>query len=118
MWISRRDILGFAAVAASALLPTLAGAGAGPELFASPSAARAVGRRYLALYPEERDVATLQEALFSGQARIGGTALRQHVATLCRRDFAAGDTVIVDGWILARSEARACALSAMAALPR
>jgi hypothetical protein len=31
-----------------------------------------------------------------------------------RHDFAAGDTVIIGGWILARTEARLCALATLA----
>jgi hypothetical protein len=36
--------------------------------------------------------------------------LRFHLRSLCDEDFAAGDTVTLDGWIMARSEAEAIAL--------
>ncbi|MFT5489440.1 MAG: hypothetical protein ACI9JL_003875 [Paracoccaceae bacterium] len=39
--------------------------------------------------------------------------LRTHLQSLRDADFAAGDTVTVDGWILARSEAEAIALVAL-----
>jgi hypothetical protein len=31
----------------------------------------------------------------------------------CRQDFARGDTVLIDGWVLARTECRLCALVAL-----
>ena len=36
--------------------------------------------------------------------------MRRHLRSLCDADFATGDTVTLDGWIMARSEAEAIAL--------
>jgi hypothetical protein len=36
--------------------------------------------------------------------------LKVHLAQLRQRDFEYGEIAVVDGWILARTEARACAL--------
>lgn len=80
--------------------------------------ARAIGMRYLANAPEERDAGFLARELFD---RIGGVprtaperaAARRMIAARRARDFATSDTVLIDGWILARSEARLCALAAL-----
>jgi len=93
-----------------ALLPALA------VLFSDPWGARAIGRRYLARYPAEADADLLKESLFSGLNDTGPAGLRVRLAERRRQEFAAGQTVILDGWILARSELRACALLTL--LPR
>lgn len=117
MAIGRRELLGFSAVAMAAALTKLAGSKNSPALFQRPEAARAVGARYLALYPEEGKAELLDESLFAQGLPANPAALRRHIGAMCRRDFAAGETVIVDGWILARSEARACALVSLGAFP-
>jgi hypothetical protein len=72
-----------------------------------PGAARALGLRYLSLHPEERDVAFLHAATLAG-AR-GVEALRAR----CREDFRRGDTLLIERWLLARTECRLCALVAL-----
>ena len=82
------------------------------------AAARKVGERYLALAPTERCTRRLTAALFGAldhpSAADALPHLRQIVETRRQQDFARGDTVILDGWLLARTEARLCALAAMA----
>lgn len=77
-------------------------------------AARAVGRAYLAAYPsEERQ--SIVAGLESAAARIGklrGETLFDALKRASRADFAAGETVEVEGWILSRTEARVYALAA------
>jgi hypothetical protein len=82
-------------------------------------AARLVGRHYLSLVPEERSAAALRRVLFDGadleDGRPAGLErLRAHVHARRRQDFAAGDTLVVGGWLIARTEARLCALSVLA----
>lgn len=82
---------------------------------------RRLGRSYLEATPEERDGPTLLARLslrdgiphFEGRPRQEATWR----ALKARRDqeFAAGDTVVVDGWLLARTEARLCAVLAQPA---
>jgi len=72
-----------------------------------------VGRRYLEVTPEERDVATLRARL--GELSAPPDVLA-HVAALeqaVRRDFERGDILALDGWILSRTELRAAALVAL-----
>jgi hypothetical protein len=83
------------------------------------TAARKVGERYLAQTPEERCTLRLTEALFGGALHHPPAAdalphLRRIIEARRHQDFTRGDTVILDGWLLARTEARLCALAAMA----
>ena len=82
---------------------------------------RRLGRRYLADTPHERDRATLLARLsldcpFSAAGdRPPQDDFRRAVETdalKARREqeFASGETVVVDGWLLTRTEARLCAL--------
>jgi hypothetical protein len=82
------------------------------------SVVRSLGQAYLSLHAHERGAAALSKLL--GSALMFPTA-REHTAdqgldTLLsaklRRDFEQRDTVILNGWILSRTEARLCALRA------
>ena len=72
------------------------------SLFTRPDAARAIGAAYLRAYP--------QEARVVRSLRIAANG-REDVATRVRADFAGGDVVMVEGWMLSRTEARLCALA-------
>jgi hypothetical protein len=69
-----------------------------------------LGRSYLSLYPEDADVERLWTALVGSRAPAEADRLERRLAELRRRDFEDGEIAIVDGWVLARTEARACAL--------
>lgn len=89
-------------------------------LFTDAATARRIGERYLAANAEERDPEALAARLPAGCAAPARTrrdmaAVRAALGEQRARDFATGDTVIVDGWILARSEARLCAFAALTA---
>jgi len=89
-------------------------------MFSDMGAARRIGTRYLAQYTDECDAHTLAGRLPAGCAIAPATprhlaAARQIIDEQRARDFAAGDTVIIDGWILARTEARLCALATLTA---
>lgn len=88
--------------------PTASGAGQPPD----GEAIARVGEAYRAAYPDEDDVAVLLAALpqFEG---LDAREVQQQLPTLrdqVRADFAGGDVVMVDGWLLAVTEARAAAL--------
>jgi len=74
-------------------------------------AARRLGRLYLSSHPEDADAALLQRALFGA---AGGTWDDRRAAiaweNACQSDFRAERLVAVNGWWLAQSEARLCAL--------
>ncbi|MFZ5778641.1 MAG: hypothetical protein ACOY4R_00355 [Pseudomonadota bacterium] len=81
-------------------------------------AARLIGSHYLALVPQERSAARLSESVFGDiDAAVDGPDALAHLRRLVdarrHRDFSTGDTVILNGWLLARTEARLCALSTL-----
>jgi len=77
-----------------------------------------LGRRYLEIAPAERSEERLGEMLLGSSWGDGRTDIRE-IATRVRArrdaDFRAGDLVAIEGWFLARTEARLCALAALAA---
>ncbi|MCH2170603.1 hypothetical protein MK489_07445 [Myxococcota bacterium] len=83
-----------------------------------PASAPVLGRAYLRLHPGENDPRALAQALFPGLATApgefdGSRAAREYLERI-RVEFASGETVRVGGWVLARSEARLCALTTWA----
>jgi hypothetical protein len=84
-----------------------------PDLLVAlgPDAVRRLGQRYRASVPGESDAPQLNAAIQTSRpwtARIGLS--HPAMADQIRDDFDAGRTVIVDGWLLSRTEARQCAL--------
>ena len=84
------------------------------------AAAGQIGRAYLRAHPSEADperlVAGITGDWEQGPAeldRLGRDALRVRLREQIRTDFAHGRTVLVDGWVLAASEARLFGLSAL-----
>lgn len=75
----------------------------------------AVGRRYLDAVPEEAD----RDVLLAALPALGGTVPADPATGLAvlapqvAEDHAAGETVVLDGWVLSRTEGRAAALYAL-----
>ncbi len=106
-------------VAASALVR-------GPSGFAIPEfrseagrrSASVLGHRYLEMFPNEESISRLSTLLF-------GEDLERHPANATwaalnakvRTDFETSNIVKIDGWVLARSECRFCALVALVDQP-
>ncbi|UWQ21567.1 hypothetical protein [Jannaschia sp. W003] len=85
---------------------------AGPGRDAAADAAR-IGRAVLRAGAAERDAAGLRAALgldSSAEASLDGTW-----RAAIRADYAGGRIVHVEDWVLARTEARLCALVALSA---
>jgi hypothetical protein len=82
-------------------------------LFTDLRPPRALGRSYLELFSQERDRAFLQSAIIGTKRPRDVNHLRALLAQRREHDFRTGDVAIVDGWVLSRSEARACALIAL-----
>ena len=85
-----------------------------PELLdvLGPERVRMIGERYRATTRDEGGVHALRAAILESRpfaARFLGAAAPS-VTELVRADFAHGRTVVVDGWVLAATEARQCAL--------
>ena len=86
------------------------------DLFSNPRSAEAIGSRYLAQYPHKRDPDALIAELDLPSPESGRhdrASLKSRINVSQRRDFAMGNTVIVDKWILSRTEANLCALIAL-----
>ncbi len=121
--IGRRALLGLAPAAAAVFWPLpgwprpasdLVSAAGLAQLFTRPDSAIVIGRRYLSREPGEgppRALASDLQRASAGDPAAARTDLRDRV----RRDFERGDTVLLDGWVLARSECHACAAVALAA---
>lgn len=79
-----------------------------------------IGRWYLSTHPEEADKSHLGFLLgpladsdeFRGFAERG--VVGNGVRGACTSDYARGDVLFVGGWQLTRTEARLCALAALA----
>ena len=113
-----------AAPALAALLacerrPTLAQALAG--FYSEPASAARVGQAVLSAVPAEATIEAVVAALAGDRrAELDALAasdpggLRRLLREQHRRDFEDGRTVDIDGWVLSRTEARLCAVAALA----
>jgi hypothetical protein len=121
--LGRRAFLALAAAAAGCGVPLRAGRAQVPQsesaaglalVFKHRQSAIAIGRRYLSHYPDDALPHALAQAVLRGE---GGTpaAARDALRARVREDFERGDTVLLEGWVLARSECQACAAIALAA---
>ncbi|GAC1343092.1 MAG: hypothetical protein NVSMB18_18270 [Acetobacteraceae bacterium] len=100
-----------AGLAVLGLLPTTRARGL-LDLFADPARARGLGEAYLALLNQRPSPAALTDAVWGDLA--GSGPLRTRVADQIRRDYASGRITCLDGWLLSVTEARLCALAALA----
>ena len=77
---------------------------------------REIGARYRAAVPNENSAAALRAAISDsrGQRFPLPWIWRVSIERQVRDDFAAGRTVLVDGWVLSATEARQCALFSLA----
>jgi hypothetical protein len=86
-------------------------------LFSDLTGCQRLGRQYLDAHPEEADIGILVALLCDSE--VGPcppddpTTLRRSIAERCASDFRTDRIAHIDGWILARTEARACALVAL-----
>ena len=90
-----------------------------PDLLAvlGPERVRAIGVAYRERVPAERDADGLRAAIRASAASSAHPLWAPPaVAELVREDFARGRTVVVDGWLLAATEARQCALYSLLSL--
>lgn len=81
------------------------------DLFTDTAAARAVGEAYLRAHPGAAHRAQLLAG--AGLDPLGPRSLSRAAFERRRqRDFAQGDTLLIEGWLVARAELCACALLA------
>jgi hypothetical protein len=80
------------------------------SFFTRVSDARALGAAYVMTHPAEAGaVLRLRRSLLEGRVPRPVTALRQRLAADIADDFTAGRVVVLEGFVMARTEARLCA---------
>ena len=118
--MKRRDFLGITAVGVAGLACPGEAAGAVPratlahpqllDLLRNEQLVAALGRRYRDAVPSENNAHVLEAAILAGAPGDASVEPRRWLADRVQRDFAQGETVTVDGWVLSRTEARQAAL--------
>lgn len=88
---------------------TLAEAGL-PGVLRDNRVVRELGQRYRDTVPAEDDARLLAHAILANSHGASAASIRALVNEQVQRDFTGGRTVMVNGWILAVTEARQCAL--------
>jgi hypothetical protein len=83
------------------------------DLFTDLGPPRELGHRYLQSFPQERKRAFLKRTITGDKQVQDAGQLRTLLAQKREDDFRNGNIAIVDGWVLSRTEARACALVAL-----
>lgn len=85
--------------------------GFGAHAMGDATLLRQLGAEYLAMHPQERDMTHLLRALFGAHSGEPiGPRLSNSVFESIGRDWRTHDLALLDGWVLARTEARVCAL--------
>jgi hypothetical protein len=72
-----------------------------------------LGRSYLGAHPTEARSGILVSRLIGPTEPTSAAGASREVASRIRGDYAADRTVVVDGWVLSRTEARLYALVAL-----
>ena len=80
-------------------------------VFGDLDSPRILGKRYLALYPHEKQRALLLAARIQSSQPRTSSALRELLARQREFDFQNDEIVIIDGWLLSRTEVEVCALT-------
>ena len=110
--LQRRTVLAFPVVAAAFAAARVQVAAesvsaALHRLFGGNADLRKLGRIF---HAREADAG---ERLLARLDGLEGSAVRLRVNALRMEDFAAGRVVVINGWVLARTEAEACAVAAL-----
>jgi phage terminase large subunit-like protein len=122
--LTRRHLIAAGAVAAllcplSAAL-VLAGRGAGDtenlakwlkKVFSDLESAKAVGLRYIQHYPGEAHAAALSHTITCLRNTADHQSMNEAFASQRNLDFRRGDSMLIDGWVVSRIEARCCVLT-------
>ena len=125
--IRRRQVLTLLAMVAAGGLPAVFAAPArdesgveiAPDTLTDPAGAGRFGRAYLGDFPAEADRETLLMRLEAALLAEGSEVPADAEAVFTRLDrrvrteYARGEVVVVDGWLLSRTEARLYALSVL-----
>ncbi len=87
------------------------------EIFRNPDSARTIGRAYMQICSPRPLKRWLLRELTMRLGRdlhtVDSDTLRRRLAMQVRKDMEGDRTVVVNGWVLAQTEARVCALLAI-----
>jgi hypothetical protein len=126
--MQRRQFIGLSAyIAASVAVPFLEGCSNGnndtavgePAILLHILNSKSItetGQAYLKQYPSENTKDKLRELLLNKNslaASSDANAIHSYFSTKTVEDFNTGNTIIVNGWVFSRTEARQCALYAI-----
>jgi hypothetical protein len=81
------------------------------DMFSDLHAPRTIGQRYLEIYPQEADKRELSNFILAMERPQDLNAFRRILQVRRSEDFQVENIVIIDGWILSRTEARLYALT-------
>lgn len=73
----------------------------------------AIGRRYLEQRPDKANRRTLLNDVTMGRSWRNDTPFLEHFRQWQTRDFRDGHVIVLDGWVLARTEVSLCAWLAL-----
>ena len=79
------------------------------HLFDDPTEVIEIGKSYLSLNPAHADELVLIEQI-KGRFNYQPSSIEANLAKQVIKDFADGDTIRLNGWILSQTEAQQCAL--------
>ncbi|MDX1540201.1 MAG: hypothetical protein R3349_02235 [Geminicoccaceae bacterium] len=121
-WLMRASLIASLLPATSRAGPHADGAARLYRALARPDSARRVGRAVMRARGEPHTSRELWAEFAGHQPGLAAAAchqvapqeLRVMLGEACRSDFGRGATVVVDGWLLSRTEALVCALVAAA----
>jgi hypothetical protein len=82
-------------------------------LFEDLDSPRILGKRYLDLYPHEKPRVQLLATRIQSSQPWTTSTLKKSLARERELDFQNGEVVIVDGWLLSRTELGVCALTVL-----
>jgi len=82
-------------------------------LFGDLDSPRILGKRYLDLYPQEKERVLLLAARIQSAQLGTSSAVRKLLGRQREFDFQNGEIVIIDGWLLSRTEVEVCALTVL-----
>jgi hypothetical protein len=82
--------------------------------FCTEKELKGIGTNYIQLIPEENQLSTIGKHIFKNETGQlvdpNPAAIEKLINEKMQKDFQAGNTTIVDGWIISITEARVCGI--------
>jgi hypothetical protein len=83
--------------------------------FCSKTELMTIGNSYIERVPQESKISTIEKKLLKGDDENtfepqSEKSLQDFISKMSERDFSTGQTIILKGWVLSKTEARQCGL--------